>query len=77
MQRLRRHGTGAVIIVNGIAPDWKSSNAPPGGARTCGGHPADTGPAPEDVAAALIFLLTQSAVTGQVIFVDGGQHLRG
>lgn len=32
---------------------------------------------PEDVAAAVIFLLECDAITGQTIFVDGGQHLMG
>ena len=31
---------------------------------------------PPDVAEAVVFLLRSSFVTGQVIFVDGGQHLR-
>jgi NAD(P)-dependent dehydrogenase (short-subunit alcohol dehydrogenase family) len=30
---------------------------------------------PRDVAAAVVFLAESDAVTGQVIFVDGGQHL--
>ena len=32
---------------------------------------------PEEVAAAVIFLLQSDAITGQTIFVDGGQHLLG
>jgi pteridine reductase len=32
---------------------------------------------PEAVAASVCFLLRQDAITGQVIFVDGGQHLLG
>ena len=30
---------------------------------------------PEEVAAAVIFLLESDAFTGQTLFVDGGQHL--
>jgi pteridine reductase len=33
--------------------------------------------APEDVARAVIFLLESPFVTGQVVFVDGGQRLKG
>ncbi len=32
---------------------------------------------PEDVAKALIFLAESSFITGEVLFVDGGRHLRG
>lgn len=31
----------------------------------------------EDVAAAAVFLLKSDFITGQVVFVDGGRHLRG
>ncbi len=31
----------------------------------------------EDVAAAVVFLVTSMFITGQVIFVDGGRHLEG
>lgn len=34
-------------------------------------------PAPQDIAAALLFLLGSDVITGQVIYVDGGQHLQG
>ncbi|HOJ34699.1 MAG TPA: SDR family oxidoreductase [Candidatus Hydrogenedentes bacterium] len=33
--------------------------------------------APEDIAAAVLFLLSSDFVTGQVIFVDGGRHMMG
>ncbi len=42
-----------------------------------GAIPLRRRPVPEDIAAAVLFLLTSPAVTGQVIFVDGGQHLLG
>jgi pteridine reductase len=32
---------------------------------------------PDEVAAALLYLATAQFVTGQVLFVDGGEHLRG
>ena len=31
---------------------------------------------PEDIAQAALYLLSASFVTGQVIFVDGGRHIR-
>lgn len=31
---------------------------------------------PDDVARAVVFLLESEFITGQVVFVDGGQHLR-
>lgn len=31
----------------------------------------------EDIAAAVVFLLNSDFITGQVIFVDGGRHLKG
>lgn len=32
---------------------------------------------PEDIARTVIYLVTNPAVTGQIVFVDGGQHLLG
>jgi len=32
-------------------------------------------PHPEDVAKACIYLAESESITGQIIFVDGGQHL--
>jgi len=32
---------------------------------------------PEDIAEAVRFLLRSGFLTGQVIYVDGGRHLRG
>ncbi len=32
--------------------------------------------APSDIAEAIVYLLGASFVTGQVIFVDGGRHIR-
>lgn len=66
------------IRVNGIGPgpvlknprqsdeDWKRQNE-----ATVLGH----GAKPEDIAGALVYLLSARAVTGQMIAVDGGQHL--
>jgi enoyl-[acyl-carrier-protein] reductase (NADH) len=37
----------------------------------------DTTFEPEDIAAAVVFLASHPKITGQIIFVDGGQHLLG
>jgi NAD(P)-dependent dehydrogenase (short-subunit alcohol dehydrogenase family) len=37
--------------------------------------PLEHGPTPADIAAALTYLIDAAAVTGQMIAVDGGQHL--
>ena len=39
--------------------------------------PLDRFPTPDDVAAAVLFLVTCPAVTGQTVTVDGGEHLLG
>ena len=66
------------IRVNAIGPgptlknprqsddDWKRQNE-----ATILGH----GAAPEDICGALLYLLSARSVTGQMIAVDGGQHL--
>lgn len=68
------------VRVNAVAP---GAVLPPRGAQ---GEPVHEraamaalgrGGTPEEVAAAVRFLFEQEAVTGQVLFVDGGQHLRG
>jgi NAD(P)-dependent dehydrogenase (short-subunit alcohol dehydrogenase family) len=52
---------------------------PPGGARRVrepAGHiPLGQRPTPRDVADAVAFLIGAESITGQTIFVDGGQHL--
>ncbi len=54
---------------------------PPEKASEAYGHelrrsiPLDRWPRPEEAADALLFLLTNSAVTGQTILIDGGRHL--
>lgn len=40
-------------------------------------NPLQTHGEPEDVVGAALFLLQSPFVTGQVIFVDGGRHMRG
>jgi NAD(P)-dependent dehydrogenase (short-subunit alcohol dehydrogenase family) len=65
------------ITVNAVAPG--PVLPPPGGARRvkepAGSIPLGRRPSPEDVADAVLFLIRSKSVTGQTIFVDGGQHL--
>jgi pteridine reductase len=68
------------IAVNAVAP---GAILPPPGASEQG-FPERAGRAlmdhrctPEDVAAAVVFLLRHRALTGQTIYVDGGQHVLG
>ena len=59
--------------VNGVAP---GPVLPPEGVREAAGEfPLDRRPTPEDVARAVAFLAENEAVTGQILYVDGGQHL--
>lgn len=67
------------VRVNAVAPgyvlpapgqaeeDWK---------RLHDDTPLEYGPTPEDVAAAVRFLLESPAITGQTIYVDGGRRFR-
>ncbi len=65
------------IAVNGVAPGPVLVQ-PKGGEREKAGRiPLAKRPTPADVAGAVIFLLQNDAVTGEIIFVDGGQHLLG
>ena len=59
--------------VNGVAPG--PVLVPEGVREAAGEIPLDRRPTPEDVARAVAFLAESSAVTGQILFVDGGQHL--
>ena len=59
--------------VNGVAPG--PVLAPEGVREPAGALPLGRRPTPEDVARAVAFLAESEAVTGQILFVDGGQHL--
>ena len=68
------------IRVNGVAPG--PILPPPGSTgenfrELAGNIPLDRLPAPEEIAEAVLFLLKADACTGQVVYVDGGQHLLG
>jgi len=53
-----------------LPPDERSETREKAGAT-----PMDSAGTPEEVAQAVAFLLDAESVTGQIIYVDGGQHL--
>lgn len=59
---------GPVLPPPGKGPEYLYDQA--------GSIPLDVKLSPEDVAKAMIYLLESDAVTGQTLFVDGGQHLQ-
>ena len=68
------------IRVNGVAPGLI---LPPEGAgdgyleKLANTNPLKTWGSPEEISNAVIYLIGARFVTGQVIYVDGGRHLRG
>jgi pteridine reductase len=67
------------IMVNGVAPALILP--PPGKDESYLANLTDTVPlkrhgAPQDIADAIVFLAKSRFITGQVIYVDGGWHLR-
>lgn len=65
------------ITVNGVAPGPVLLPANKKNREKAGKIPLIRPPTTADLAEAVIFLLKSDAITGQVIFVDGGQHLTG
>lgn len=66
------------LRVNGVAPGLTiptADYAPDQLARLAAMMPLGRLPAPEDVAAAVAYLVSAEAVTGQILFVDGGAAL--
>jgi len=66
------------IRVNGIGPGPTLANARQTAgqfARQAAGTPLGRGATPDDVAAAVRFLLAARSMTGQMLALDGGQHL--
>ncbi len=64
------------VRVNAVAPG--AALPPPDAAarELAGPLPLLVRPAPQQVAEAALFLLNAASVTGQTLFVDGGQHLQ-
>jgi NAD(P)-dependent dehydrogenase (short-subunit alcohol dehydrogenase family) len=68
------------MTVNGVAPGAILPPPGRGAGRVrdlAGQSPLKRQCTPAEVAAAVVFLLESDAITGQTIFVDGGQHLLG
>ncbi|MBN1268303.1 MAG: SDR family oxidoreductase [Kiritimatiellae bacterium] len=78
------------IRVNGVAPGAvlppvarsTGDEPPPGGGpdrvrELAGASPLERLCTPEEVAAAVVFVLRNDALTGQIVCVDAGQHLLG
>ena len=68
---------GQGVRVNGIAPALMLLSEGQDDANFAAMHrfnPLDRGVAPDDVVAALRYLIGATAVTGQIITIDGGQH---
>lgn len=68
------------IRVNAVAPGpvLPPPGSSAGSARELAGNvPLRDLPAPNDIAEAVLFLLQAESITGQVVYVDGGQHLLG
>ncbi len=66
------------VRVNGIGPGPALPSArqtPEQFARQCAMMPLGRGTNPEEICAAVRFILAAKAMTGQIIALDGGQHL--
>ncbi len=64
------------LRVNAVAPGAVLPPAGAAGREPAGVFPQGARPTPEQVAEAVCYLLGADAVTGQILFVDGGQHLQ-
>ena len=66
------------ITVNGVAPGPVLAADAAGATRESAGPlPLKIRPAVQGVVDAVLFLLKSDAITGQIIFVDSGRHLKG
>jgi len=65
------------LRINAVAPGAALAPGPgaPQGNEPAGDFPLRARPTPEQIADAVRFLLDACAVTGQILYVDGGQHL--
>ena len=68
-------GLAPVLRVNAVAPGAVLLPVAPEAREPAGGFPLGFRPTPAQVADAVRWLLEAEAVTGQTVFVDGGQHL--
>lgn len=65
------------LTVNAVAPGAVLLPVGSEGREPAGVAPLGRHATPEQVAAAVVFLLANPAITGQILYVDGGQHLGG
>jgi NAD(P)-dependent dehydrogenase (short-subunit alcohol dehydrogenase family) len=63
------------LRVNAVAPGAVLPPATPDAKEPAGGFPSGAPPTAEQVAEAVRYLLEADSVTGQILYVDGGQHL--
>ena len=63
------------LRVNAVAPGAVLLSEDAAAREPAGAFPSGTRPSPAQVAEAVRFLLSAEAITGQILFVDGGQHL--
>lgn len=78
LTRTLAQALGPAIRVNAVAPGPTIQNARQTAedfARQCASLPLGRGASPEEVASAVTWLIEAQSVTGQMIAVDGGQHL--
>lgn len=67
--RINAVAPGIILPPPGENPGWLE--------RMAGTNPLKTHGCPEDIARAVLFLIQSPFITGEIIFVDGGRHLRG
>ena len=65
------------LRINAVAPGAVLLPEAAGAKEPAGVFPLGVRPTPSDVAEAVRYLADATAVTGQILFVDGGQHLDG
>jgi NAD(P)-dependent dehydrogenase (short-subunit alcohol dehydrogenase family) len=64
------------VRVNAVAPGFVDFDGR-GGHAVRDAAPLKALPSPAEVAQAVLFLLESDSITGQVLYVDGGRHLKG
>ena len=67
--RINAVAPGIILPPAGKGPEWLE--------RTASSNPLNTHGCPEDIVRTVLFLLRSPFITGEVIFVDGGRHLKG
>ena len=63
------------LTVNAVAPGAALAPVATAGREAAGFAPLGQSCTPEQIAAAVVFLLSSPSITGQILYVDGGQHL--